>query len=363
MKKCQFPKLCATLIFCLVLSLSFFNCTKSPEKRGDSFLKAAEKAKNPKVKEEREKKAYLKYLEAINYCAIKGKKIPNTLKEKLLRLTLQKLNRELSRYLENPEEANVEQIGLWREDFKTYLPGISDQKLIADYSQFLLSFANPDFMEFSDVMSILNEVVALKVLASQGQDKINSIKSNYSNKLLEEVASIYKDAEEGLRKKKTEAKEELVLAEYKALQAVKYDPHNKKARNWVSRLRKILVDTYSGYERFFENAADIDPEIDKYDIYLCIPNRNISSKIAKMEVALWNLTASPINVRYEYFYLVTNEGDTIQATKGSRFHKILVDTKTDTAQALVFKLPVKKPLKIKNLLYSDGKKISEKFFY
>jgi hypothetical protein len=78
-------------------------------------------------------------------------------------------------------------------------------------------------------------------------------------------------------------------------------------------------------------------------------------------VAFWNLTADPINVRRENFYIVTDAGDTVQADKGSKLDKILVDTKTDTAQTAVFNLAGKKG-KPRNLLYSDGNKISEKFF-
>jgi hypothetical protein len=346
------------VVLAMASAVCFTGCAKSAEKSGDAFLASAEKAQNPKAKEEREKKAYFKYLEAVNVFMAKGQPIPDELREKILKLTLTKLNRELSRFIENPEEANTEQIGFWRQDFQKFLPGLKSQPLIEGYSQFLLSYANPEFMDLKDVMDVLNEVVALKVKAADAQQKIREIQAKYAGELIAEADKIYNETKEAL-KGKSKNKDNLVMAEYKTLLALKYDPANQKARALLSSIREMMLDTYSGYERFSEN---LDPDIDKYDIYLCIPKKNISKQTATLDVSLWNLTASPIVVNYDYFYLVTDDNETIQADKSSKYHKITLDIKTDSAQVVIFKLPSKK-ISIKNLLYNDGNKISEKFFH
>ncbi|OGJ85701.1 MAG: hypothetical protein A2268_17020 [Candidatus Raymondbacteria bacterium RifOxyA12_full_50_37] len=351
-------KMAIVIISAFSLSLVFSACGKNPEKTGDAFLAAAEKVKDPRTREEREKKAYLKYIEAINFYTIKGKEIPVSLKEKYLKLTLAKLNREFSRYSKNAEEANLEQIGLWREDFTKFLPGIKDEELLKGYSQFLLEFANPDLMDLKDVIKVLNEVISLQVLASQAKEKMAAINAKVSSGLCDEVTAMMEQEKEGLKKKTDAAKEALVFAEYKALLALKNDPSSKRAREQVSTLRKLLVDTYSGYEKF---GSNLDPEIDKYDIYLSVPKQKVSPKGISMEVALWNLTANPLEVRKDYFFLVTENNDTIKASDASKFHKITVDTKTDTAQMVIFDFPVRET-KVKNLLFNNGTKISEKFF-
>jgi hypothetical protein len=125
-----------------------------------------------------------------------------------------------------------------------------------------------------------------------------------------------------------------------------------------------MLDTYSGYERFQDDlGGTLDPEIDKYDIYLCVPKKNITKQGATMDVSLWNLSATPITVNYDYFYLVSDDNDTIKADKSSKFHKITLDVKTDSAQTVTFKFPGKGKFPIKNLLYKDENKISEKFFH
>ena len=333
-------------------------CSKTPEEMGDEFAKDAEMTKNPRAKEEREKKAYLKYLDAINFYNVSGKSVPKSLKEKLLRVTLKKLNREIARFTENPEEANLSQMELWREDFTTFLPGLNSPEITEGYSQFLLAFANPEWMDLSDMIKVLNEVVELKVQAPAAREKIAQVSSQFASDLLVEVEKMMAESKEALAQKKANAKENLVFAEYKTLVALKYDSGNQKAKALLSELRGLLLDTYSGYEKFEDN---LDPEIDKYDIYLCVPKMSLQGKTANVQVAFWNLTSNPMTVRRESFYLVTDANDTVQADKKSRLDKILVDTKTDTSGLVIFNMGAAKGAP-KNLLYSDGNKISEKFF-
>lgn len=329
---------------------------------GDSFLVSAEKAKNPKAKEEREKKAYYKYLEGVNSFIKKGQPVPESLRNKMLKLTLSKLNRELSRFVENSEEANTEQIDLWRQDFQKFLPGLKDSALIDGYSQFLISFANPEFMSLTDVMEVLNEVVALQKRAPEAKQKMRVIQGKYAGELMNEAEKILEETRAAL-KSKNGSKDNLVIAEYRTLQALNSDPNNARALKTIAAIRELMLDTYSGYERF-EDAlgGTLDPAIDKYDIYLCIPKKKISPQSAVLDVSLWNLTATPITVNYDYFFLVSDNNDTVKADATSRFHKITLDVKTDSVQSVVFKLPGKQFV-IKNLLYSDGNKISEKFFH
>ncbi len=351
------------LILFVITGICLIGCARSAEQSGDSFLASAERVQNPKAKEEREKKAYYRYLEAVNGYVQKGQPIPESLREKILKLTLAKLNRELSRFIENPDEANTEQMNFWRQDFQKYLPGLKNQQLIDSYSQFLISYANPEFMGLGDVMEVLNEVVALQVRASEAKQKISTIQDKYAGDLIAEAEKIYNETKESL-KGKSGNKDNLVMAEYRTLQAVKFSPSNEKAKALLSSIRELMLDTYSGYERFQDAlGGTLDPDIDKYDVYLCIPKKRISSQSAILDVSLWNLTATPITVNYDYFFLVSDNNDTIKADKTSRFHKITLDVKTDSVQSVVFKFPLNKKFPIKNLLYSDGNKISEKFFH
>jgi hypothetical protein len=363
--KNSFFQLRATAVGALALlaCLNLSSCVKSPEKMGDAFLASAEKSQNPKAKEEREKKAYYKYLEAVNGYLSKGQPVPEGLREKILTQTLAKLNRELSRFIENPEEANTEQINLWRQDFQKFLPGLKNAALIKEYSQFLLSFANPEFMDLQDVMDVLNEVVALQVKAPEGRQKIKEIQSKYAGELISEAERIYTQVKASL-KGRIGNKDNLVMAEYKLLLALKSDPGSEKARTLLRLVRDLMLDTYSGYERFQDAlGGTLDPEIDKYDIYMCIPKRSIGKASVALTVSIWNLTATPIEVKYDYLFLVSDNLDTVKADKSTKFHKITLDTKTDSTQTVVFNIPKGKPFPIRNLLYNDGTKISEKFFH
>ena len=348
----------AAAIFFACLS----GCSKTPEQTADAFLKAAEKVENEKKREEMEKKAYLKYTEAIQHHVIRNKPIPATLRTKYLKLTLQKLNIELKRFLENSEEANVDQLDLWRADFPKYLPGLDDKELIDGYSKFLIDIANPSLMDMSAVLATLAEAKKLGVRAKEADEKINEIQSGFAKGKLDEAERIFKEVQANLAVKKGN-KDELVIAEYWTLLALKYHPQNGTALDMLSKIRALLTDTYSGYERYEEALAPLDPSIDKYDIYLCIPEQKIAKGEAKLSVSMWNLTANPIEALNDYFFVVTAEGDTIAADpKNSKYNKIPVDVKTDTTATLVFKLP-SKDSKIKNVLYKDGVKISEKFFF
>lgn len=345
------PALCLTLVFST-------GCSKTPEELGDKYLKLAEMTDNPRAKEEREKKAYFKYLDGVNYLARSGKPIPEALKEKLLKLTLRKLNRELARYSENPEEANLLQMNLWREDFDKYLSGLKSREIAEGYSQFLIAYANPEWMETDDAIKVLEEVVKLEVQAPAAREKIAQIRGKFAGDVLAEVQGMIDQTKEGIKKKDASAKDNLVFGEYKVLLALKQDPSNARARAMLTEIRELLLDTYSGYEKFDPN---LDPEIDKYDIYLCIPKKSVSGKNVQMQVALWNLSSSPVTVRRENFSLVTEKNETIPAAATSRFDKILVDIKTDTAQYVNFTLKDGKA-KIKNLLFRNEGKVSEKFF-
>lgn len=357
--KRMLPMLAAllTAVFALMLS----GCSKTPEQSGDAFMASAEKAQNPKVKEEREKKAYYKYIESVNWYTLKDKPVPASLREKLLKITLSKLNRELNRYKENSEEANVEQIQLWRADFKKYLPGLNNPQIIDGYSRFLLALADPNLMELTDVIDVLNEVISLQVRASDAKNQMKQIQGKFADGLVADAAKILEETQAAL-KGKNGTKDNLVMAEYKTLLALKYDPENAGAKATLSKIRELMLDTYSGYERFQDNLGGrLDPDVDKYDIYLCVPKKSMSGSSAALSVAFWNLTASPIEVKSNNFFLVTDNNDTVMADPSSRFNKILVDIKTDTVQTLNFKLPGKSV--IKNLLYKDDVKVSEKFFH
>ncbi|MFH0922179.1 MAG: hypothetical protein V1913_17685 [Fibrobacterota bacterium] len=254
----------------------------------------------------------------------------------------------------------MEQINLWREDFAKYLPGLNSKDINEGYSKFLIKFADLIEYDLKTALETLEEAAKLGVMVSEAKEKSRTFKSKYANTLNTEVQQMMDDAAAAQRKKDPAAKEPLVFAEYKTLLALKYDPENKTAAENLKKLRGQLTDTYSGYERFSEN---LDPEIDKYDIYLCVPKLKRNKAGAALEVSFWNLTASPINVKAESFFLVTDAGDTIKANPSSKFNKILVDVKTDTSQALVFKLPAGITSPLKNLLYNDGNKVSEKFFH
>ena len=144
------------IIFAFLFSAQ--GCTKSAEKSGDAFLKSAQKAKSKRVREEREKKAYLKYLKAADNQKAKAKPVGNSLREKILKLTIKRLNRELKRLQENPEEANLDQMMLWRQDFSEYLPGLANPEISKEYSRFLLSLADsyidPEAMDLSAAFKI-----------------------------------------------------------------------------------------------------------------------------------------------------------------------------------------------------------------
>ena len=353
----SFSAMISGIAIIIMATLFISGCTKKPEEIGDKYFKLSEMTDNPRAKEEREKKAYLKYLEAVNLYNNRKEPLPKGLKERMLTLTLKRLNRELARFQEAPEEANPQQIQLWRDDFNKYLPGLNNAEIVEGYSRFLLAFADPKFMELPDVMAVLEEVKALKVQAAAAQEKIAQLNASFAADMVKEINEMITKGKDALAKKNPAAKEELVFAEYKVQLALKRDPNNAQAKQALRWLRETLLDTYSGYERFGEN---LDPEIDKYDIYLCIPKIKSAGKKLNMDVALWNLSANPLNVQRDNFLLVTNTDDTLTADPATKFNKILVDVKRDTTQLVVFNISGKE--KIRNLLFRDGRKISEKFF-
>ncbi len=360
MKRYNFLRLLVILM--LAISGLFVGCGKSSEQTADAFLKAAEKITNEKKREELEKKAYLKYTEAVQYFVMRNKEIPVSLRTKYLKLTLQKLNMELKRFLENPEEANVDQIELWKADFAKYLHGVTDHDLLDGYSQYLISVANPDLMDMSAVILTLNEAKKLGLRAKEADDKLLALQSGFALGKLAEAERIYNETVAALKAKRG-TKDELVVAEYWTLLALKHGPENKAAKELLSKIRTLLIDTYSGYERYEEALAPLDPSIDKYDIYLCVPEQKRTKGVVKMSVSLWNLTATPLLTLNDHFFVVTENGDTVSAdSKESKYNKIQVDTKTDTTGVLVFKLP-SPDAKIRNILYNDGSKISEKFLF
>jgi hypothetical protein len=217
-------------------------------------------------------------------------------------------------------------------------------------------------MDMNAVLATLEEAKKLGVKAKEAEEKINAIQAGFASGKLDEAARIYNETVVAI-KAKNGTKDELVVAEYWTLLALKYHPENAQAKELLGKIRSLLVDTYSGYERYEDVLAPLDPSIDKYDIYLCVPEQKIAKGVAKLSVSMWNLTANPIEALNDYFFAVTTDGDTVAADpKESKYHKIPVDVKTDTTAALVFKLPSANS-KIRNILYKDNTKVSEKFFF
>jgi tetratricopeptide (TPR) repeat protein len=337
----------------LVLLIILAGCSVSPEKsaykQGKKYMKSGDL-----------ERAYIKFQQALVIC--KQYKIPVSAEfaNDLLDATLQKMDIEYTRILENPEEANLEKMDLMRQDFKEYIGTTSSPDINNKYVGFLLKLAA------SETRSI---ALSYKVEALEEVKKIdpkNPESEKINTKLLtQRAAELYSDAEihykNGLKTKTDETNANFILAEYKLLLAQKYDPKNKKVAGLLSGIYAKNITQYSGYESFTDVLGALDPDVDKYDIYLVVPSHKVTPQQVKLEIGLTNQTNGGLRVENRHFYLAMDNGDTLRASSSSRLNWGMLDSQIDTSGLGIF-VQKRRGARPKSLIYNNGDKISVKNF-
>jgi hypothetical protein len=182
------------------------------------------------------------------------------------------------------------------------------------------------------------------------QEKKKRIVGDYSKQYFDMANDAFKQSKE-------EKDPELAIkAEYYVLLAMVYDPQLPAATALLSELRKINVNTYSGYAKVLPEIKVLDKRVNKFDILLACAKTK-----SGITVSMFNNSYNPQRLKAENFYLIGDKGQKIKAAASSKIEPEILDTEHETKTIkLVFPGA---PAVIKKLVYENGEHRSEKEFF
>jgi hypothetical protein len=157
------------------------------------------------------------------------------------------------------------------------------------------------------------------------------------------------------RSKEDKDPEQAIKAEYYVLLAMVFDPAIQGGEKLLSELRKVNLNTYSGYAKVVEGK--LDKRVNKFDILLAVTKNAKGS----MTICMFNNSYNPQRLKPENFYLVDASGQKHKAAASSKIDPEILDTQHET-KTIRLAFPGA-PATIKKLVYENGEHYSEKLFF
>ena len=335
----------ALLICSMVVCMFLLSCSGSNQSQAD---KAYNQSKHAEGYDKKilEKRAYIFYQRAIKEAPSK-RSLPLTMINRFLEITLNRADMVLS-----AGSYDMDAIHLFIEDLDSNLTKESPQDLKQRYANFLSSMADSCLSR-----GLVND--ALKWLTKAGT--VGDNPTSYETKKKQIVTDFSKQylgtAEDAFNQSKEDKDPELaVKAEYFVLLAMVFDPNIAGAAQLLSELRKVNVNTYSGYAKVVTDQK-LDKRVNKFDILLAVTKNAKGS----MTICMFNNSYNPQRLKPENFYLVDERGQKYKAAASSKIDPEILDTQHET-KTIRLSFPGA-PGTIKKLVYENGEHYTEKIFF
>jgi hypothetical protein len=250
----------------------------------------------------------------------------------------------------NEGSYDMDAIHLFMSDIDSILTKDSPAELRQRYTDFLSMMAD-SCLSRSQVDESLKWLTKAAIFADNSsaiQEKKNRIISDYAKQYFDMANDAFKQSKED------KDPEQAVKAEYYVLLAMVYDPKLPGAAALLSELRKLNVNTFSGYAKMVEGK--LDKRVNKYDILLAIAKTK-----AGYTVSMFNNSYNPQRLKPEFFFAVDANGKKYKASPSSKCEPEILDTQRDT-KAIKLSFPGA-PANLKKIAYENGEHYTEKEFF
>jgi tetratricopeptide (TPR) repeat protein len=335
-------KKCALWISCAILCMFLISCS-SYESQAD---KAYSQSKNTQGYDKKilEKRAYIFYQRVLKATPDK-RKLSLSMRQRFLEITMNRAYMVL-----NEGSYDMDAIHLFMEDLDSILTKDSPAELRQRYSDFLSQMGDSCLSrgQVDESLKWLTKAMNYVDNTSSLQDKKKRIVNDYSKQYFDMANDAYKQSKED------KDPELAVKAEYYVQLAMVYDPALPGAAALLSELRKININTFSGYAKMVEGK--LDKRVNKYDILLAVAKTK-----AGYTVSMFNNSYNPQRLKPEFFFLVDEKGQKYKAAPSSKIDPEILDTQHDTKGIKLF-IPGA-PAVAKKLVYENGEHYSEKLFF
>jgi len=334
----------ALWIFNAALCMFLLSCSGSYESQAD---RAYNQSKHTQGYDKKmlEKRAYIFYQKALKAAPSK-KDLSASMINRFLEITLNRANM----VLDEGSYDNMNAIQLFMEDLDSNLNKDSPQELKLRYANYLSAMADSCLNRglVNDALKWLTKAGTVCDNPTPYETKKKQVIADYSKQYMGMAQDAYNQSKEN------KDPEQAVKAEYYVQLAMVFDPNVVGAAQLLSELRKLNINTYSGYAKVVEGK--LDKRVNKFDILLAV-----SKTKAGYTVCMFNNSYNPQRLKPENFYLVDDNGQKFKAAASSKIDPEILDTQHETKSIkLVFPGAPANP---KKLAYENGEHYSEKDFF
>ena len=291
-----------------------------------------------------QKRAYIFYQKWFNAHPDKSR-LSTPFKQKFIEMTLLRANMVLSE-----GTYDMDPIKLFMKDIDTLLSKDMPSDLRQQYANFILLMADSSIARnrLDDALGWITKAQGVVDNPESIEARKKQIIADFTKQFYEMASQAYT---EGKDSKDVNA---LLKAEYYVQLVLVYDPAYPGAADLLSNLRKVNVNTYSGYAQVIEGKPD--PRVNKYDIYLAVV-----SGTTNMTLSMFNYSYNPLRLKAEDFCLVDVNGEKYKALPSSKIDPEILDTQHETKNLkLVFPKP---KAALKKVVYQSGEHYTEKLFF